>query len=90
MAAISTTILNDVRYLQVSLNREDVMNPISSTTAAPAAGTTTATTAADAAASTASAQADFDQAYNQVLTSVGTSVLSLSLDDLIQISQEDV
>jgi hypothetical protein len=66
------------------------MNPISSTTAVPAAGTTNAATAADAAASAASAQAEFDQAFNQVLTSVGTSVLSLSLDDLIQISQEDV
>jgi hypothetical protein len=67
------------------------MNPISSTTAAPATDAAAATaTAADAAAATASTQAQFDQALNQVLSNVGTGVLSLTLDDLIQISQEDV
>jgi hypothetical protein len=66
------------------------MNPISSATAAPAANPTDGLTPADAAASIASTQAQFDQALNLGLSNIGTSVLSLTLDDLIQIAQEDI
>jgi hypothetical protein len=62
------------------------MNPIPPVSASPVANAGSA----DAAAATAATQAQFDQTLSQVLSSVGTSVLSLSLDDLIQISQEDV
>jgi hypothetical protein len=66
------------------------MNPISSSAAAPDAAATTQAAAGDPAASTASTQAAFDQALNQVISNLGTSILSVTLDDLIQISQEDI
>jgi hypothetical protein len=46
-------------------------------------------TAVDAAA-TASTQADFQQAFDRALVSAGTGVVSLALEDLIQISQEEI
>jgi hypothetical protein len=60
------------------------MDPISSATASPDPAI-----AADAAA-TANTQADFQQAFDRVLSSVGTGVVSIALEDLIQISQEDL
>jgi hypothetical protein len=58
------------------------MDPISSALAP------TDTTAADPAA--ANAQADFQQAFDRVLSSIGTGVVSIALEDLMQISQEDL
>jgi hypothetical protein len=48
-----------------------------------------ATTAADAAA-TADTQAQFQQAFDRALVSTGTAVVSIALEDLIQISQEEI
>jgi hypothetical protein len=58
------------------------MDPISS--AIPP----TDTTAADPTA--ANTQADFQQAFDRVLSSIGTGVVSIALEDLMQISQEDL
>jgi hypothetical protein len=57
------------------------MDPISQA-AAPDAAT-------DAAA-IAATQADFQQAFDRALVSTGTAVVSIALEDLIQISQEDL
>jgi hypothetical protein len=59
------------------------MDPIS------AAAQPDPTMATDPAAAAATA-AEFQQAFDQVLTSVGTGVVSLALEDLIQISQEEL
>jgi hypothetical protein len=60
------------------------MDPISQA-AAP-----DATTAAADAAATADTQAQFQLAFDRALASTGTAVVSIALEDLIQISQEEV
>jgi hypothetical protein len=62
------------------------MDPISQ-----AAGGNAATdTAATDPTAIAMTQADFQQAFDRALVSAGTGVVSLALEDLIQISQEEI
>jgi hypothetical protein len=58
------------------------MDPI--TAAAPPDPTVVTDPAATATA------AEFQQAFDQVLTSIGTGVVSIALEDLIQIFQEEL
>ena len=60
------------------------MDPISSAAATPDPTLTT-----DPAA-TANTQADFQAAFDRALSSAGVGVVSIALEDLMQISQEDL
>jgi hypothetical protein len=54
------------------------------------AAATPAPATANDAASAANTQAEFQQAFDRVLSAVGTGVVSIALEDLIQISNEDL
>jgi hypothetical protein len=60
------------------------MNPV------PPAGATPSTGAVTDPVATANTEAEFQQAFSQALSQVGTAVVSIALEDLIQISQEDL